>query len=130
MSEPAQLDPYSAPSYPQLAQARVPLVDAGEVLSSPDATGRTPIVVAVVHPSRIRGPILTLAGAVAGIGFVVGLLLDLVLILIGGVIAGIAIAVFAVFRSFFVQVPEGANGLLLRKGAYAGTLGPGSHVVP
>jgi regulator of protease activity HflC (stomatin/prohibitin superfamily) len=130
MSEPAQLDPYSAPGYPQLAQARVPLVDAGEVLSSPDATGRTPIVVAVVHPNRIRGPILTLGGAVIAIGIVVGLLGGNALIPIAGLVAGIAIAIFAVFRAFFIQVPEGANGLLLRKGAYAGTLGPGSHVVP
>jgi len=130
MSEPAQLDTSSTAGYPQLAQARVPLVDAGEVLSSPDATGRTPIVVAVIHPNRVRGPILTLAAVVVGAGVVAGLLAGQALIIIAGVIAGIAIAIFAVFRAFFIQVPEGANGLLLRKGAYSGTLGPGNHVVP
>jgi regulator of protease activity HflC (stomatin/prohibitin superfamily) len=116
--------------YPQLAQVRVPLRQAGEVLAVPDASGRTPIVVVVEAPSRINPAALALAGLVALIGLLGGLQLGNLLLLAAGVPIGIVIAVVAVMRSFRVQIPEGANGLLVRKGAHAGMLGPGSHMIP
>jgi regulator of protease activity HflC (stomatin/prohibitin superfamily) len=114
----------------QLAQVRVPLREAGDVLAVPDASGRTPIVVVVEYPNRINPIALAAAAVVALVGLLGGLQLGNLLLLAAGVPIGIAIAVVTLLRSFRVRVPEGANGLLIRKGAHGGILGPGNHMIP
>jgi regulator of protease activity HflC (stomatin/prohibitin superfamily) len=116
--------------YQQLAQVKVGLREAEDVLASPDANGRTPIVIVVARPSRIGGPGMFTAAALAGTGIVGGLLSGNGLFLVVGLVAGLIVAALTFGRSFFVQIPEGAHGLLIRKGAHAGTVGPGSHIIP
>ncbi len=129
----AQAGPVGAPvdlpvsAFQQLTQSRVPLDQAGEAFSVPDASGRLPIVVLPDQPFRIRNE-LVIAGVVA---VIVGLILDLELALRGGLIGLGVVSIFlGVFQSFLVAVPEGARALLLKSGRYSRTVGPGRHVVP
>jgi regulator of protease activity HflC (stomatin/prohibitin superfamily) len=116
-----------ATDYLQLTQARVPLDEAGEAFTVPDATGRLPIVVLPEQPFRIRNEFV-IAGAIA---IVVGVVLDLDLVARTGLIAiGILSVFLGVFQSFLVAVPEGAQALLLKSGKYDRTIGAGRHVVP
>jgi len=124
LAAPVEL-PVSA--FQQLTQTRVPLEDAGEAFSVPDANGRLPIVVLPQQPFRIRNEFV-IGG---GIAVVVGLILDLQLALRGGIVVIGALAIFlGVFQSFLVAVPEGARALLLKSGRYSRTVGAGRHVVP
>src|SRR6187200_3007014 len=106
--------------YSQLTQARVPLDEAGEAFSVPDANGRLPIVVLPKQPFRIQNTFV-IGGAVA---IVLGVLLDLDFAVRSGVVGLGALLVFlGVFQSFLVPVPEGARALLLRGGRYDRTVG-------
>jgi regulator of protease activity HflC (stomatin/prohibitin superfamily) len=119
--------PPAPTDYLQLTQARVPLDEAGEAFSVPDATGRLPIVVLPEQPFRIRNEFV-IAGAIA---IVVGIILDLDLVARTGLVAiGILSVFLGVFQSFLVAVPEGARALLLKSGKYDRTIGAGRHVVP
>jgi len=118
------------PSYQQLAQARVPLRQAGYVLAVPDATGRTPIVIVVESPSRINPVAVGVAVLAIALGLVAGFVFANTPLLLLGVAIGLVAAIVTFVRSFFVQIPEGANGLLIRKGAHAGVVEPGSRVIP
>src|SRR3954454_3214624 len=111
----------------QLTQARVPLDEAGEAFTVPDASGRLPIVVLPEQPFRIRN-VFVIAGVVA-IGLAILFDGD---IAVRGVLVGVgAVAIFlGVFQSFIVPVPEGAQALLLKGGRYHRTLGAGRHIVP
>jgi len=110
----------------QLTQVRVPLEDAAEALSTQDEAGRLPIVVLPKHAYRIRNGLV-------GIGVLLilgGLLFDVTLPLRGGSLAvGAVIVVLGVFRAFMVPVPEGSRAVLLRRGRFLKTLGPGNHIV-
>jgi len=111
----------------QLTQVRVPLDEAAEALTTADPAGRLPIIVLPSHALRIRNE-LVIAGLVVAI---VGVLFDLGLALRGTVIGiGAVLVVLGVFQSFRVPVPEGAQAVLLRRGRFDRTLGPGSHIVP
>jgi len=127
MSEPTSIP---APATVQLGQARVEIKDAPEVFSTPGADGHTPIVIVVARPSRIPMNLVMIGGlAIAG-GIVARILGDGGWLAASGIVAGLIIIGIGVVRSFFVQVPEGASGLLVRKGVHAGVVGPGSHVIP
>ncbi len=111
----------------QLTQVRVPLDGAAEALTTPDASGRLPIIVLPSHALRVRNE-LVIAGVVVA---VIGFLFDFGLALRGTVIGvGAVLVVLGVFQSFRVPVPEGAQAVLLRRGRFDRTLGPGNHVVP
>jgi regulator of protease activity HflC (stomatin/prohibitin superfamily) len=111
----------------QLTQVRVPLDEAAEALSTPDELGRLPIIVLPRHASRIRNE-LVIAGLVVA---VVGVLFDIGLALRGTAIGvGALLVILGVFRSFVVPVPEGSQAVLLRRGRFDRTLGPGNHLVP
>ena len=113
--------------YSQLTQMRVPLDDAGEAFSVPDANGRLPIVVLPKQPFRIQNAFVA-GGAIA---IVVGVILDLDFVARSGLIGLGALLIFlGVFQSFIVPVPEGARALLLRGGKYDRTVGAGRHIVP
>ena len=113
--------------YSQLTQARVPLDEAGEAFSVPDANGRLPIVVLPKQPFRIQNAFV-IGGAIA---IVVGVLLDLDFAVRSGVIGLGGLLIFlGVFQSFIVPVPEGARALLLKAGRYDRTVGAGRHIVP
>ena len=111
----------------QLTQVRVPLEDTAEALATADAAGRLPIVVLPQHALRIRNE-LVIAGAIA---LVVGFIIDFELVTRSAVLGlGGLLIVLGVFRSFQVPVPEGSQAVLLRRGRFYKTLGPGNHIVP
>ncbi len=111
----------------QLTQTRVPLEDAGEAFTVPDASGRLPIVVLPEQPFRIKNEFV-IAGVIA---VVVGIVFDLELAVRGGLVGiGVVLVFLGVFQSFVVAVPEGARALLLKAGRYDRTVGAGRHIVP
>jgi regulator of protease activity HflC (stomatin/prohibitin superfamily) len=111
----------------QLTQVRVPLDETAEALATSDASGRLPIVVLPQHALRIRNE-LVIAGVIA---LVVGVIIDFELVTRSAVLGlGGVLIVLGVFRSFMVPVPEGSQAVLLRRGRFYKTLGPGNHVVP
>jgi len=120
--------PATPAPYVQLTQVRIPLDQAAVAFETPDSGGRLPIVLL----AGARGAVLREA-----------LLLGLILIFVGAVftglnpqiraglaIVGVLLLIVAVFRSFFVRVPEGARALVLRRGRYDRTIGPGVYVMP
>src|SRR3954469_23857749 len=110
----------------QLTQVRVPLDEAAEALSTQDEAGRLPIVVLPKQAYRIRNGLVG-AGLLLVLG---GFLFDVTLPLRGGSLAaGALLVVLGVFRAFMVPVPEGSRAVLLRRGRFHKTLGPGNHIV-
>lgn len=111
----------------QLTQVRVPLLDAADALATPDAAGRLPIIILPQQAFRIRNE-LVIAGLIV---LVFGVIFDLelatrsVFLALGGLLI-----VLGVFQSFRVPVPEGSQAVLLKRGRFDRTLGPGNHVVP
>ena len=85
-----------------------------------------PIVVLPKQAYRIRN---SLVGA--GLLLILGsLLFEITLPLRGGSLAaGALLVVLGVFRAFMVPVPEGSRAVLLRRGRFHKTLGPGNHIV-
>ena len=124
--DPSSVAPPAAASA-QLTQLRVPLEDAAEVLATPDASGRLPIVLLPAHALRIR----TAPVAAGVILVVVSVIVDLTLPARGGLLglAGLLI-VLGLLGAFMLRVPEGAQAVMLRSGRYYRTIGPGNHITP
>jgi regulator of protease activity HflC (stomatin/prohibitin superfamily) len=123
--------PVAAPppgtEYVQLTQVRVPLNDAADAFTVPDAAGRFPIVVLTGARSRVRNELVA-AGLVM---VVLGFIFDLNLAVRGGLVAlGVVLFVLGVFQSFVVRIPEGAQALALRRGRFERTLPAGVHILP
>ncbi len=111
----------------QLTQSRVPLDETAEALATPDANGNLPIVVLPLHSLRIRNELVA-AGAIA---LAVSLFVNIDLALRGALLTlGGVLIVLGVFQSFRVPVPESSQAILLRRGRFMKTLGPGNHFVP
>jgi len=111
----------------QLTQARVPLDEAGDALATPEANGRTPIVVLTVRSNRIVNSLVIAGVAVLLLGLTFGVASNNVWIGTLGVILGLALLIFSVYSSFFVTIPEGANALVIRSGKFNRMLGPGRY---
>ncbi len=127
------VDPSSgalAPDYTQLTSVRVPLDQAADAFVSPDASGRTPIVVLTQRQNRI-GNLPLLIGVVILIGGIVWAVLA-GNPLLGGAAVPLSLLFFvlAIFRSFLVRIPEGAYGLLQSRGKYLRTIESGTQVLP
>jgi regulator of protease activity HflC (stomatin/prohibitin superfamily) len=110
----------------QLTQARAPLEDAAEVLGTADAEGRQPIVLTPSHSTRIRNDFVLTALVLLAIALIVDLALPIRASL--GV-AAVGLFVVGVIRALFVSVPEGAKAVLLQRGRFLRTVGPGVHFV-
>jgi regulator of protease activity HflC (stomatin/prohibitin superfamily) len=124
---PLPLPPGTAALSLQLTQARVPLEDAADALATPDAAGRLPIIILPQQAFRIRNE-LVVAGLIV---LVLAFLIDLQLAVRSAILGlGALLIVLGVFQSFRVPVPEGSQAVLLRRGRFDRTLGPGNHVVP
>ena len=112
---------------PQLTQVRVPLDEAAEAMATPDATGRLPIVVVPAHPLRIRNE-LVIAGVIV---LVAAFLFKLELVLFSAIVGlGVLLVILGVFQSFLVPVPMGTQAVLLRRGQFYKTVGPGTKIMP
>ena len=110
--------------YVQLTQVRVPLDEAADAFSTPDAAGRLPIVLLTGERSRIRNEFV-LAGVVV---LVIGVLFDLELQYRATLTSLAAVLIFlGIFRSLMVRVPESAVALLLQRGKFTRSIGPGTH---
>jgi regulator of protease activity HflC (stomatin/prohibitin superfamily) len=120
--------PPSGPAAPvlQLTQARAPLEDAGQVLGTADAEGRQPIVLIPSHSTRIRNDFVV-AGLVM---LAIALIVDLAVAVRAALgVAAIGLVLLGVIRALFVSVPEGAKAVLLQRGRFLRTVGPGVHFV-
>jgi len=119
-----------APEYTQLTSVRVPLDQAADAFVSPDASGRTPIVVLTRRQNRI-GNVPMLIGVVILVGGILwGLLAGNALLISAAVVLGLVFFVLAIFRSFLVRIPEGAYGLLQQRGKYLRTIESGTQILP
>src|SRR5438128_5804572 len=119
-----------APDYTQLTSVRVPLDQAADAFVSPDASGRTPIVVLTSRQNRI-GNVPMLMGVVILVGGILwGVLAGNFLLISAAVPLRLVFFVLAIFRSFLVRIPEGANGLLQKQGKYLSTIESGTLVLP
>jgi regulator of protease activity HflC (stomatin/prohibitin superfamily) len=122
----ASLDPYATSAAPQLTQARVPLDRAADAFAQPDASGRLPIVVQPRRLARINTP-LTIGGIVA-IG--AALVLPIQVIALGALaLLGVVALIAGIVPSFFVGIPEGSQGLLVRRGKFLRPISAGMHVL-
>jgi regulator of protease activity HflC (stomatin/prohibitin superfamily) len=120
-----------SPSYAtiQLGQERVPLHEASAVFETPDANGRTPIVVIPTRPLRLRLDLLAAAAGLVVLAILtIGLGGNFLLALIA-VAAAVVLALMGGLSAFLVRVPEGTTALLVQGGQHRGTLGPGAHLV-
>src|SRR4051795_7665368 len=117
----------AVPGHLQLTQVRVPLEDADVALTTTDEYGRLPIVVLPKNTLRIQNGLV-------GAGFVTAiasLIIDMELPFRGGGLGLSALLVIlGIFRAFIVPVPEGSQAVLLKRGRFHKTLGPGNHFVP
>src|SRR5512147_1398443 len=132
MNEPQTPPPPQPPSpeYTQLTQVRVPLEEADKAFSERDAGGRIPIVVIPLKPNRIRNSLVG-GGLVLGVaGVLAGNLFNLSYLIPISIAVGLILIVLGVYQSFFLRIPEGVSGLLVRAGKYVRTVGSGTHMVP
>ena len=117
----------AAPAYTQLTQVRVPLDEAADALALPDQLGRVPIVILPTRPNRVRVEALAAAAVIVLVTFLWEFSFAFESLLF---VVAIALVVVAVFRSFIVPVPAGAQALMLRRGKYDRTLDAGTHIAP
>ena len=119
----------TAPGEVQLTSARVPLDQAADAFVSPDANGRTPIVVLTQRQGRISN-VPMLIGVVVLIGGVLwGALQGNILLLSGAIVLGLVFMALGFVRSLLVRIPEGVYAILLRGGKYVRTIESGTHVL-
>ena len=109
----------------QLTQTRVPLDQAAQAFSVRDEQGRLPIVVEPQRTGAIQYPLLWIALILCATGVVSGSFVAWLLPLL--LAAAVVALVLAVFRLFYLRIPEGVNGLLARGGRYTRTVGAGTH---
>ena len=118
------------PDYTQLTSVRVPLDQAADALVSPDASGRTPIVVLTRRQNRISNVSLLIAVLILAGGIVWGVLAGNPLLISAAIPLSLVFFVLAIFRSFLVRIPEGAYGLLQQRGKYLRTIESGTQILP
>jgi regulator of protease activity HflC (stomatin/prohibitin superfamily) len=128
---PAPTTPTSPPqptSYDvQLTQVRVPISDAADAFTVPDAEGRFPIVVLTGERSRIRNEFVA-AGVIV---IVISFFFELGLAVRGGLAGvGVLLLFLGVFQSFRVMIPEGSQALTLRRGRFDKAIPAGMHFLP
>lgn len=111
----------------QLTQVRVPISDAADAFTVPDAEGRFPIVVLTGERSRIRNEFVA-AGVIV---IVISFLFDLNLAVRSGLTGiGVVLLFLGVFQSFRVMIPEGSQALTLRRGRFDRAIPAGMHFLP
>src|SRR2546423_8841032 len=116
--------------YAQLTSVRVPLDQAADALVSPDASGRTPIVVLTRRQNRISNVSLLIAVLILAGGILWSVLAGNFLLISAAIPLSLVFFVLAIFRSFLVRIPEGAYGLLQQRGKYLRTIESGTRYSP
>jgi len=118
------------PDYTQLTSVRVPLDQAADALVSPDASGRTPIVVLTRRQNRISNVSLLIAVLILAGGILWSVLAGNFLLISAAIPLSLVFFVLAIFRSFLVRIPEGAYGLLQQPGKDLRTIESGTQILP
>jgi len=118
------------PDYTQLTSVRVPLDQAADAFVSPDASGRTPIVVLTRRQNRISNVSLLIAVLILAGGILWSVLAGNFLLISAAIPLSLVFFVLAIFRSFLVRIPEGAYGLLQQRGKYLRTIESGTQILP
>jgi len=116
--------------YTQLMQVRVPLEQADEAFAARDASGRIPIVVVPLRPNRIRNEFVLAGLATIAGGILFRNLFNLNYLIPISIGVGLVLVIMGVYQSFFLRIPEGVSGLLVRAGKYKRTISSGTHTVP
>ena len=119
-----------APSYGQLTQSSVPLEDAGAAFSQRDERGQIPIIIVPKQKLRIRNDYIQIGLIILVVAIGSGIFFKNNTVIALGFLAGIALLLLGVYRSFYVRIPEGANALLVRGGRYTRTIPSGTHIIP
>ena len=118
------------PDYTQLTSVRVPLDQAADAFVSPDASGRTPIVVLTRRQNRISNVSLLITVLILAGGILWSVLAGNFLLISAAIPLSLVFFVLAIFRSFLVRIPEGAYGLLQQRGKYLRTIESGTQILP
>jgi regulator of protease activity HflC (stomatin/prohibitin superfamily) len=116
--------------YGQLVQVSVPLEDAALAFSSRDESGRIPIIIIPARLNRIRNDVLMIGVIGGAAGIAAGLFLSNGIVITLSILIGLILVLVGFYRSLYVRIPEGANGLLTRGGRYLRTIGSGTYVLP
>ena len=66
---------------------------------------------------------------VAG-GILARLIFNIALAIPVAIVVGLILIILGIYQSFFLRIPEGVSGLLVRAGKYQRTVGSGTHIVP
>jgi regulator of protease activity HflC (stomatin/prohibitin superfamily) len=120
----------STPEYIQLTSVRVPLDQAADALIKQDANGRIPIIVLTQRQNRLSNTPLLIGIVILVVGILWAVLSSNPLLSAVVVPLGLLFFLLAIFRSFLVRIPEGAYGLLLRRGKYLRTAESGIQILP
>lgn len=121
-AEPADEAAAPAPAYQQLTQERVALRRAAEVFATPDEAGRYPIVVLIKQGGRFSAGLLLIAAGIAA-GVVLAPLPPL--LTVAGLVATVAFVVAGSARAVLVPIPEGTRAVLAQRGKFLKVTGPG-----
>jgi regulator of protease activity HflC (stomatin/prohibitin superfamily) len=113
----------------QLVQLRIPLDQAADAFAQSDRQGRTPIVIVPLRPSRVQFELLMLGGAVIAIGLLIIGLIGRPDLAPWVILIGLVMMAVAVWKAFWLLVPEGTTALLTRGGHHVGSRDGGAHFV-
>jgi regulator of protease activity HflC (stomatin/prohibitin superfamily) len=115
--------------YVQLTSVRVPLEQAADAFVSPDASGRTPIVIVTQRQNRISNVPMLIGVVVLAGGILWGVLQNNIALISGACVLGFLLIALGLLRSLFVRIPEGVYAVLLRGGKYLRTIESGTHLL-
>lgn len=116
--------------YTQLTQVRIPLERAGEAFATRDQSGRIPIVVIPERAVRVSTELAIIAGVIFAAGLLSGNVFQNAWLPWLGVVVGLAVIGFMLYKATRVLIPEGVNALLAQGGKYTRTLGSGVAILP
>lgn len=119
--------PEPAPAYVQLVAASARTEgDAIDLLATPDAQGRQPVMVRIGGSGSLRWE--PAAAAIALLAFVI-IVGPPPAFYIGLLVVAALMVVISLASRLFIRVPEGAWGLVSRAGRYVKTMEPGNYTV-
>jgi regulator of protease activity HflC (stomatin/prohibitin superfamily) len=130
MSEPTSPPPASTQDYTQLTQVRVPLEEADAAFSARDSNGRIPVVIIPSRPSRIRNEMVMFGLVTIVAGILVRVIFNIDFAIPIAIVVGLILVILGIYQSFFLRIPEGVSGLLVRAGKFQKVVGSGTHIVP
>lgn len=127
---------HPAQEYTQSVLMKVPLQSAADAFATRDAWGRLPIILLPGRTSSHQRGYFLLAVTGTGIATAAASVLYVFGVFAAWRVTALALSIAflltipVVWTTFIVRIPEGASGLLLRRGKYLRTIESGAHLVP